>query len=280
MSKSKYSVVLLAFFQMILLVAIFALYLLQHSIQPAQTSKHLLILGFFAGSIALNCFIAARMVKVYEKEALLYARDAMAQSFVSLAKSIKAQNQDFKLYIGEISRLLLEDRWEDLSGYLENIGDKITFLNNVLKVDNPIIGALLKAKSTGADVKRIRLDVDISASLAGLDARAVDLVRIIGNLVDNAFDAVFPLEESERIVSVKIYRSGPLLQLEVSNPGQTIDPGLLENIFEPGYTTKGKGHSGLGLHIVKTLVEKLMGTVRVFTDGTKGTRFVVTLPGV
>lgn len=147
-------------------------------------------------------------------------------------------------------------------------------------MDNAIIGALLKAKVTEADLKRIRLDIDISASLAGLDAKAVDLARIIGNLVDNAFDAVLPLEESERIVSVKIHQTGPLLQLEVSNRGPAIDPGALEKIFEPGYTTKGEGHSGLGLHIVKTLAEKLMGTVRVFTDETKGTRFVVTLPGM
>lgn len=280
MRKDKCSVVLLAFFQMVLLVAIFALYLTQHSVQPAQTSKHLLILGFFAGSIALNFFIVARMVKVYEKEALLSTREAMAQSFLSLAESIKAQNQDFQLYIGEISRLLREGRWAELSGYLENIGDKINFLNNVLKVDNAIIGALLKAKVTEAEVKRIRLDIDICASLAGLNAKAVDLARIIGNLVDNAFDAVLSLEESARIVSVKIYRSGPLLRLEVRNPGPVIAPEVLEKIFEPGYTTKGEGHSGLGLHIVKTLAEKLLGKVRVFTDGTDGTRFVVTLPGV
>ncbi|AEG16309.1 signal transduction histidine kinase regulating citrate/malate metabolism [Desulfofundulus kuznetsovii DSM 6115] len=279
MKKSKYSVVLLAFFQLVLLVFVLAQYLLQHPVQPAQTSKHLLILGSFAGSIVLNVFIVARMVKVYEKEALLSAREAMSQSFVSLAGSIKVQNQDFNLYIEEISSLIHQERWEDLSSYLENICAKITFLNNVLKVDNAIIGALLKAKVSEADVKRIRLDIDISASLAGLDARAVDLARIIGNLVDNAFDAVLPLEESERIVSVKIHRSGPLLEVEVSNRGPAIDPGTLEKIFEPGYTTKREGHSGLGLHIVKTLAEKLMGTVRVFTDETNGTRFVVILPG-
>ncbi|WP_131821441.1 sensor histidine kinase [Desulfofundulus thermosubterraneus] len=280
MKKSKCSVVLLAFFQLVLLVAIVALYLLQRPVQPAQTSKHLLILSSFAGSIVLNVFIVARMVKIYEKEALLSAREAMAQSFVGLAGSIKFQNQDFNLYIEEISSLIHQERWEDLSSYLENICAKITFLNNVLKVDNAIIGALLKAKVSEADVKHIRLDIDISASLAGLGPKAVDLARIIGNLVDNAFDAVLPLEESERIVSVKIHRSGPLLEVEVSNRGPVIEPGTMEKFFEPGYTTKGEGHSGLGLHIVKTLAEKLMGTVRVFTDETNGTRFVVMLPGM
>jgi len=143
-----------------------------------------------------------------------------------------------------------------------------------------LIDALLKAEVSEAEVKRIRLDIDICASLAGLNAKAVDLARIISNLVDNAFDAVLSLEEPARIVSVKIYRSGPLLRLEVRNPGPVIAPEVLEKIFEPGYTTKGEGHSGLGLPIVKTLAEKLLGKVRVFADGTNGTRFVVTLPGV
>lgn len=279
MKKSKNSAILLALFQIILLVAIFMLYILQHPVQHAQTSKHLLILCFFAGSIALNFFIITRMINVCEKEVLLSVQEDMAQSFVSLAESIKVQNQDFKVYIEEISRLIEDGRWKDLPGYLENIGVKITFLNNVLKVDNAIIGALLKAKTTEADLKHIRMDIDVCASLSGLDVKAVDLARIIVNLVDNAFDVVLPLDEPERTVSVKIHRSGPFLQLEVCNPGPVIDPGVLEKIFEPGYTTKGTGHSGLGLHIVKTLAEKLMGTVRVSINKTNETRFVVTLPG-
>ncbi len=280
MKKSKNSAVLLTLFQIILLVAIFMLYILQYRTQHAQTSKHLLILCFFAGSIALNFFIVARMVKVCEKEVHLSAREDMARSFASIAESIMTQNQDFKFYIEEIQRLLQEGRWEDLSGYLESIGNKITVSNDVLKVDNAIIGALLKAKVAEADTKHIRLDIDICASLAGLDIKAVELARIAGNLVDNAFDAVLPLDETERIVSVKIHRSGPFLKLEVCNPGPAIDPGVLENIFESGYTTKGMRHSGLGLHIVKTLAQKLMGTVRVFSDKTNGTRFVLTLPRV
>ena len=88
MKKSRLSFVLLVFFQMILLAAIFSLYLLQYSAQPLQKAKHLIILGSFSGSIFLNVFIVARMFKVYEKEALFSARGAMAKSFLDLAESI------------------------------------------------------------------------------------------------------------------------------------------------------------------------------------------------
>ena len=167
MKKNINTAVLLALFQIILLVAIFMLYILQYRAQHAQTPKHLLILCFFAGSIALNFVIVSRMVKVCEKEAHLSAREDMARSFASIAESIKTQNQNFKFYTEEIQRLLQEGRWGDLSGYLENIGNKITVSNDVLKVDNAIIGALLKAKAAEADTKHIRLDIDICASLAG-----------------------------------------------------------------------------------------------------------------
>ncbi|MEW6173067.1 MAG: ATP-binding protein [Bacillota bacterium] len=50
-------------------------------------------------------------------------------------------------------------------------------------------------------------------------------------------------------------------------------------IFEPGYTTKGEGHSGLGLHIAKTLTESLGGTVEALPEK-DGTRFAVTLPSL
>lgn len=285
---NKHTVVLLAFSQLLLLAAAFIQYLLScaqahhsHGLLPTGSiCRQLIILVSFAACIVLNIFTAGRIVRVYEKEAHLATRKAMAESFAGLAASIKAQNQDFTRHIQEISRLIQEGRLEDLSGYLENISGKITFLNSVLKVDNPIIGALLKAKATEADVKRIRLEIDISTSLAGLGAKALDLARITGNLIDNAFDAVLSLEEHERIVSVEIRRAGPLLQLEVSNRGQAIEAEMVGRIFEPCYTTKGEEHSGLGLHIVKTLAEKLMGTVGVITDETKGTRFVITLPGI
>ncbi|MEW6573259.1 MAG: ATP-binding protein [Bacillota bacterium] len=262
--------------QLILLAAAFAQYLVYSPVH-AESYKHVIILVCFAASIIFNVFIAGRMVRVSEKEALLAARAAMAEGFASLTEAMQAQNRDFLRHVEEISRLVEADRLEELSLYLERMAGKIAAFNDVLKIDNPVVGALLKAKATEADVRRIRLEVDVSTSLAGLDARALDLTRIIGNLIDNAFDAALSSEESERIVTVEIRRAGPLLRIEVGNRGPAIDAETAARLFEPGYTTKGEGHSGLGLHIAKTLTESLGGTVEALPEE-NGTRFAVTLP--
>ncbi|MDI6632365.1 MAG: ATP-binding protein [Thermoanaerobacteraceae bacterium] len=277
-AQSKRFLLLLACAQLILLAAAFAQYLVYSPVH-AESHKHVIILVCFAASIVFNVFIAGRMTKVSEKEALLAARAAMAEGFAGLAEAMQAQNRDFVRHVEEISRLIEKDRLEELSVYLERMAGKIAAFNDVLKIDNPVIGALLKAKATEADVRRIRLEVDVSASLAGLDAKALDLTRIIGNLINNAFDAVLPLEEQERLVKVDIRRAGPLLRIEVSNRGPVIDAETAARLFEPGYTTKGEGHSGLGLYTVKSLTEKLGGTVEVLPEE-NGTRFVVTLPSL
>lgn len=278
--KYKYPLVLMGIFQMIFLVGALLQYLLQKSLQPNETWKQLIILGSIAASIIVNFLVIGKMAKAYEKEALLTTRESLAQSFTSLAESIRTQNQDFIHNIQEISRLFRNDQIEALSGYLEDLSGKVSLYNDVLKVDNAIIGALLNVKATEADARRIRLKIDISTSLSGLETKALDVARIAANLIDNAFDAVCSLKEDQQNVSLNISRVGSLLQIEVSNPGLVVDLETAKHIFEPGYTTKGEGHSGLGLYIVRTLSEKLGGTVRFSSDETRGIRFMVFLPGL
>ncbi len=276
----KHPLVLMGLFQMLFLFGAFLQFLLQHPLQPGERWIQNIIFGAIATSIILTFFIIGSMFKSYEKEALLATKEALAHNFTSLAESLKIQNQEFIYHIKEISSLFRNNQVDALSQYLENLYGKISFLNNVLKVDNAIIGALLNAKISEADTKRIKLEIDITTSLNTLDTKALDVARITGNLIDNAFDALDSLEISQRNILLEISRVGPLLKLEVSNPGPVIDRVTVQQIFQPGYTTKGEEHSGLGLYIVKTLAEKLQGTVEVFSNETKGTKFVVILPGL
>jgi sensor histidine kinase regulating citrate/malate metabolism len=226
----------------------------------------------------LSVLIVARIFKVYEREALFNARLAIADSFNSLAESMRMQNDGFLGHLEKIAGFCREGRYEDLEAYLDGVAGQISVLNDVLQVDNPVIGALLKAKATEADVRRIRLNIEVSTSLSELGGKVLPVARIIGNLLDNALDATAPLAEQDRVVGFSARRDGPLLRLDVVNRGQirTTPP---ERVFEPGYTTKGEGHGGLGLYIVKDLAEALFGTVKVSSDEAVGTRFTVTLPG-
>jgi signal transduction histidine kinase len=109
-----------------------------------------------------------------------------------------------------------------------------------------------------------------------IECRPVALVQVLLNLLNNAFDAVFELDE--KWVSVEIIDLGQSIELRVTDSGSGIAPELRERIMQPFFTTKevGKG-TGLGLSLVKSMVESHHGSIDLDLRS-RHTRFVVTLP--
>ncbi len=102
------------------------------------------------------------------------------------------------------------------------------------------------------------------------------LIRIITNLVKNAIQAI-PEEKTDPRVEVHVYREGDLAKIEVKDNGKGISPENKSRIFEPKFTTKTSG-MGLGLGIIKNIVENYNGTITFKSTPGIGTVFLVTLP--
>jgi signal transduction histidine kinase len=102
------------------------------------------------------------------------------------------------------------------------------------------------------------------------------LIRIITNLVKNAIQSI-PENQIEKsiIVTVKLMENNVLIK--VKDNGIGIEPENVEHIFEPKFTTKTSG-MGLGLGIIKNIIENYKGTITFETEFGKGTVFTVSLP--
>lgn len=100
------------------------------------------------------------------------------------------------------------------------------------------------------------------------------IATVVGHLVENA--TKFSGEHGTVVVEVRRKTRG-LVEIAVMDDGPGVDPGL--HPFEPFSRSGPKSGHGLGLHVVKTLVEAMGGTVRndARPDGRHGARFVVTL---
>ncbi|MEK4424229.1 ATP-binding protein [Solibacillus sp. FSL K6-1523] len=97
------------------------------------------------------------------------------------------------------------------------------------------------------------------------------LKQMMINLVKNALESV----EDGGYVRVYLgYKSKDCIQLSVSDEGRGMDKTMLENIFDPFYTTKEKG-TGLGLLLVQSVVDEHQGQVTVESEEGKGTIFIV-----
>lgn len=102
------------------------------------------------------------------------------------------------------------------------------------------------------------------------------LIRVITNLVKNAIQAI-PEEQENKQVFVTVFRQGDEVKVAVKDNGKGI---LVENqkrVFEPKFTTKSSG-MGLGLAIIKNIIENYNGTITFETEPNVGTEFLVSFP--
>jgi PAS domain S-box-containing protein len=124
--------------------------------------------------------------------------------------------------------------------------------------------------------QHIKLQRDCPSDLVITTFRA-DLVQIVSNLIANALDALDP--GGNLWVRARSDQGGA--RLEIEDNGSGISPENLDRVFEPFFTTKKDTGTGLGLWVVKDLVDKLGGTISLASraEGPRhGTRFSLCIP--
>ncbi|CAM3979223.1 ATP-binding protein [Flavobacterium branchiophilum] len=102
------------------------------------------------------------------------------------------------------------------------------------------------------------------------------LVRIINNLVKNAIQAI-PENQEEKSIFVSVKKEKSSVLIAVKDNGTGIEIKDVDHIFEPKFTTKSSG-MGLGLGIIKKIIENYKGSITFDTHIGIGTTFTVTLP--
>jgi two-component system CitB family sensor kinase len=215
-----------------------------------------------------------------ELEALARELDSVRD----LTDALRAQAHEFQNRIHTISGLLQLGHHDEAIEFVKGVAQADARLQHMLgeRIADPRVAALLLAKSAVATergvVPRLAPDVHLDGEL--VDAPAV--LSVLGNLLDNAADAAREGEARPPWVELGIEsnQDGSLrIQVADSGPGVPVD--LRERIFEPGYTTKPPpaiGDRGVGLSLVRRMLERRGGSLRVGEALGGGALFEVYLP--
>ena len=139
----------------------------------------------------------------------------------------------------------------------------------------PAVNALIAAKEIDAGEQGVLMKTDVRSALENFPLEGWEMCRVLGNLIDNAFDALKGRKAA--CVSVEIGETREGFHIAVENNGPPIPPELKEKIFEERFSTKGE-ERGMGLAIVREIVESVGGTIAVHSDERK-TRFEIDIPG-
>ncbi|KOV04217.1 histidine kinase [Streptomyces sp. XY511] len=146
----------------------------------------------------------------------------------------------------------------------------------VTAVGEPVLVALLLGKAAQAHERGIELVVTAdSRSLADLGGLppARDLVTVLGNLIDNAVDAVTAVPGARIAVTLRPEREELLLRVADNGPG--LPEGV--DVFRRGWSGKGEGR-GLGLALVRQVAQRYGGAVLASQGPGGGAEFTVRLP--
>lgn len=156
---------------------------------------------------------------------------------------------------------------------------KMTF--NPAPVDlGPVVSAAMTTVHPAAAAKGIEIVADVAPLLPSVLGDEGRLQQIIWNLLSNAVK----FTPRGGTITVKVEAVGSVLRLSVTDSGKGIDPAYLPYAFEPfsqedGSMTRSHQGIGLGLSIVRSLVELHGGRIRAHSDGTgRGATFTVELP--
>jgi two-component system sensor histidine kinase DctS len=145
------------------------------------------------------------------------------------------------------------------------------------RIGVPTLAGLILAESVAASQRGITLTVDESSHMRRLPSMLSEtqLITIAGNLLDNAFDAVAPMDPRRRHVSIKVSDANGRTEIAVTDAGAGLPTDA--PIFDRGVTTKD-GHQGVGLALVREVVTTAMGSIDVERH-CEGTTFKVTFDG-
>jgi signal transduction histidine kinase/ActR/RegA family two-component response regulator len=169
---------------------------------------------------------------------------------------------------------------------IEDILDVSRMITGKLRLNNEpvdiasVINAAIDSVQLAVDSKYLKLEVTLDPSARHTLGDASRLQQVVWNLLANAIK----FTPSGGRIEVRVERAGRNLQIRVSDTGQGIDADFLPFIFDrfrqaDGTTTREHGGLGLGLAIVRHLVELHGGTIKADSAGKgKGATFIINLP--
>ncbi|HEX4124531.1 MAG TPA: CHASE domain-containing protein [Tepidisphaeraceae bacterium] len=143
-----------------------------------------------------------------------------------------------------------------------------------------VVAAALDSVAPSADAKQITIDPQLDSHAGSIRGDADRLQQVIWNLLSNAIKFTPPGGN----VTARLFRAGNSAVIEISDSGQGIEPEFLPHVFErlrqaDSTSTRRHGGLGLGLAIVRHLVEAHGGTVEAKSAGAgRGATFRVALP--
>ena len=198
-----------------------------------------------------------------------------------VVRSLRVQGHEHSNLVHAIYGLLSIGEVDEALALLSSVDDryKTAYATVAESIDNPVVSGFLIAETVIAGNGGVEISVNRGSRLRTLPPSITDLdaITILGNLLENATEAVAQMPRRRRRISVRISDRGGDLVIRVRDWGPGIPPERVSSIFRSGYSTKSE-HVGLGLGLVQTIVSRAGGRIEVEQPPGDGVAISVCIP--
>lgn len=220
-------------------------------------------------------------VSSFRNKTELYKTTKELSRVKAYADSLRAQTHEYsnKLYL--ISGLIQSESYQEA---LDLIVQESDIQKNLIRfimreIPDPFIGGLLIGKFNRSSELKVDFEIDHQSSFKDVpdEIDRESIVTILGNLIDNAMDAVLK-NHGPKKVTVFMTDLGEDLIIEVEDNGSPIPTNIKERMFERGFTTNEHEGRGYGLDLVQRALNSLHGYITLNEYQEKGKNFTVVIP--
>ena len=181
------------------------------------------------------------------------------KEILSYYNVIRSQRHDFNFHLNAIYALINDKNYLECKKYIEDIVKDAGYINELLPLHHPIIGAMLNTFKEIANQNGIEINYSIYDNLRSIPCSVYEMNKILGNLIQNAIDELQSKNQNNPKIDVDISKERGSIIIKITN-STDLGEDQVENIFNTGYTTK-REHEGLGLPMVKKILHKYNGII-------------------
>ncbi|AYO29370.1 GHKL domain-containing protein [Biomaibacter acetigenes] len=232
---------------------------------------------YLLASLVLYFYIIKTTESFTRKEIEYKSIKAHWKEIEELLNTLNGQRHQYSKHIQTIQALLYTEEYDELKEYINGIAGEYRATGEMLRLGNMALNAVVNVKRELMARNNIAFKAEVLAKVNDTGISSWDLSTVIGNILDNAIEAVLEKPDDRQIYFETDYKKGYFI-FRISNNGNRIDENDLGKIFQPGYSTREHETRGYGLYVVKKILDKCGGWIKV-QSSQELTTFTVYLPG-
>ncbi len=194
------------------------------------------------------------------------------------AEALRAQSHEFMNKMHVVLGLTHMKQYEELQKYISGMVLEHQYeIGGIMKrIKSPVFAGFLLGKLSYAREKNIKLIISEDSYMPEIEDESIthELITIVGNLIDNALEAVANCEKKQVEVEIQY---GDTLIITVQDTGKGIQEEEIGALFTKGYSTKGDNR-GYGLYLVTESIQRINGEIHVYSLVGKGTTITIEIP--